>query len=169
MCIILMWLDTSSLTGSHHQTSLILFSAGRFINVQTNCLMVNLQKTVYTISRKPSITCLKHGHSLSLICTFKLESSSIIRLILMVTILSCCFGRQNWLNLSLIEALWAYEGVSTSFRNHPDVKEPESLFWYVILETSLRSICAKLHLSSIIYWLSTDRNYYDTEKVWNMY
>ena len=42
-------------------------------------------------------------------------------------------------------------GVSTSFRNHPKVKEPETSFLYSIHKTSLKSHYAKLHIPPILY------------------
>ena len=49
-------------------------------------------------------------------------------------------------------------GVSNSSWNHPEVKEPENSFWYIVHKTSLQSPCAKLHISPTIYWLPTDQN-----------
>ena len=50
-------------------------------------------------------------------------------------------------------------GVSKSSWNHPEIKEQESYFWYVVQKTSLHSHCAKLQISPTIYWLSTNRYY----------
>ena len=41
--------------------------------------------------------------------------------------------------------LYMYEGVSTSFRNHPKVKAPEISFLNFIHRTSLKSHYAKLY------------------------
>ena len=60
-----------------------------------------------------------------------------------------------------------YEGVSTSFRNHPKVKEPDTSFLYLINKTSLKSYYAKLHIPPTFYWLSTDQNCYMGVWHWN--
>ena len=42
----------------------------------------------------------------------------------------------NITTLTFVLPLIQYEGVSKSSENHLEVKEPEYLFWYVILKTS---------------------------------
>ena len=44
-----------------------------------------------------------------------------------------------------------YEGVSTSFRNHPNLKELEISFLFLIHETSLKSHYAKIHILPTFY------------------
>ena len=50
-----------------------------------------------------------------------------------------------------------YEGVSKSSWNHPEVKEPETSFWYVVQKTSLH--CKVTHFSHYLLTIHRPKLY----------